>query len=127
DAGLDRHAAILELRVLVQHVQALLLILAHQRNARALQRLASTISRPRPQEIAPGTYCCSVQHRRCLTQPMRLRHINRVAIAIPHQLDSRERVIPAKVHAADSWPWARELALLDGDGFLGHREDATAA
>src|SRR5262245_37310738 len=52
--SLNRHRSVLELRMLVQHLKALRSVLIRKRLAGALQRLASTISWPRPrQAFAP--------------------------------------------------------------------------
>ena len=60
-------------------------------------------------------------------QPMRAANIKRVRIAVPNQLDSRKRVIPAKVHAANARPVRRKLAMVDCNCLLGNWEDPATA
>jgi hypothetical protein len=57
-------------------------------------------------------------------QPMRAANIDRVRIAVPNQLDSRKRVIPAKVHAANAGPVRRKLAMIASNRILRDRKDS---
>lgn len=58
---------------------------------------------------------------------MRAPNINSVCIAVPNQLHSRERMIPLEVHAADTGPVRREIAIVDGNGFFRDGKYSTRA
>src|SRR5262245_44377990 len=58
---------------------------------------------------------------------MRAANVDSVRIAIPNQLHSRERMVPAEVHAADAWPVRRKISLLNRKCFLRDGKDSTRA
>src|SRR5215510_4414040 len=127
NASLDTHAAVLELRMLVQHVQTLRSILISQRLAGAFQGLTATVTRPGPGQIAPRLERRSVNDSRRLAQAVSPADIDRVSIAIPYQLDRRKGMIPAEIHPANARPMPGKLAVLDRERLLLHRENAAAA
>src|SRR5262245_13664712 len=55
---------------------------------------------------------------------MRANHMHSVAIAIPNDLHSRERVVPAEVHAADARPVGWEISVFNGNCFLCDGKDS---
>src|SRR5215472_5153800 len=80
NAGLERHRAAIELRVLEQHIEALRLILVCKRLARPLQCLAPAVARPCPGDLfAPGLQSCSMDDRRGLGDAISLADVNGVA------------------------------------------------
>jgi len=80
NAGLKRHRAAIELRVVVQHIEPLRLILVCKRFARAFQCLAPTVARPSPRNLfAPGLQSCSMDDRRGLGDAIGLADVNGVA------------------------------------------------
>src|SRR5262245_28910795 len=125
NAGLDRHRSILELRMLVQHLEALRSVLIRKRLAGAFQRLASAIPWPRPRQVlAPQFERCRVNDGGCLADAIAFRDVDGVCISVPDQFDRRERVIPSEIHPTDAWPVSREIALLAGEHFFGDGKDA---
>src|SRR5215510_14585607 len=127
NASLNTHAAVFELRMLVQHVQTLRSILISQRLAGAFQGLPATVTRPGPWQIAPRLERRSVNDSRRLAQAVSPADIDRVGIAIPYQLNRRKGMIPAEIHPADARPMPGKLAMLNTERLLLHGEDATAA
>src|SRR5215510_11249443 len=127
NASLDTHAAVFELRMLVQHVQTLRSILISQRLAGAFQGLPATVTRPGPRQIPPRLERRSVNDGRRLAQTVSPADIDRVSVAIPYQLNRRKGMIPAEIHPADARPMPGKLAMLNRERLLLHREDATAA
>src|SRR5262249_47840787 len=126
-ARFDGHAAILELRVVGQHIQALVPILFSKCNAGALKRFPLAISGPTPTEIAaPETDSRGVLNRRCLFQSMASGDVYGVGVAVPYELDGSERLIPSKIHSADTRPVVREFPMLDGNLDFLDREYSTA-
>src|SRR5262249_51877517 len=125
NAGLDRHRSVLELRMLVQHLEALRSVLIRKRLAGAFQRLASAIPWPRPrQTLAPQFERCRVNDGGCLADAIAFRDVDGVCISVPDQFDRRERVIPSEIHPTDAWPVSREIGLLAGEHFFGDGKDA---
>src|SRR5262249_35059596 len=128
NAGLKRHRAAIELRVVVQHIEPLRLILVCKRLARAFQCLAPAVARPGPGDLfAPGLQSSSMDDRRGLGDAIRLAHVNRVGVAIPNQLDRSERMIPPEIHSADARPMTGKLAMLDCKRLFGNGENAARA
>src|SRR5262249_40802011 len=126
-ARFDGHAAVLELRVVGQHIQALVPILFSKCNAGALKRFPLAISGPTPTEIAaPETDSRSVLNRRCLFQSVTAGDINGVGVAVPDQFNRCERVVPTEIHSADTRPMAREVAVLASNLYFLDREYSTA-
>src|SRR6516164_6495749 len=125
NAGLDRHRSVLELRMFVQHLEALRSVLIRKRLAGAFQRLASTIPWPRPRQLlAPQFERCRVNDGGCLADAIAFRDVDGVCISVPDQFDRRERVIPSEIHPTDAWPVSREIGLLAGEHFFGDGKDA---
>src|SRR5262245_62591319 len=112
--------------MLVQHVQTLRSILISQRLAGAFQGLPATVTRPGPRQIPPRLERRSVNDGRRLAQTVSPADIDRVGVAIPHQLDRRKGVIPPKVHPTDAWPMPGKFAVLNCERLLLHRENAAA-
>src|SRR5262249_23526746 len=109
-----------------EHVQPLVGILPRECDASTFEGFSVAVTGPRPPEFfAPGTQRSSVNDWRRLFQPMRPSHVHHVAIAVPHQLHSRERMVPTEVHATDAWPVRREVSLVDGELRLLDRKDST--
>src|SRR5262245_59287919 len=127
NASLERHRAILELCVGVEHVEPLRRVLLGQRNAGAFQGLPATVTRPGPRQIAPRLERRSVNDCRRLAQTVGPADIDRVGVAIPYQLDRRKGVIPTKVHPTDARPMPGKFAVLNRERLLLHRENAAAA
>src|SRR5262249_54451792 len=89
------HAAILELRVVVQHVQTLSPILFGKRNAGALKCFSFAVARPGPAQIsAPGAKRGSVFDRRRFLQAIAARDIYGIGVAVPHQPDRSKGMLP---------------------------------
>src|SRR5262245_21336285 len=125
NAGLDRHRSVLELRMLVQHREALRSVWIRKRLACPLQRLASAIPWPRPrQPRAPQFERCRMDDGSRLANAVAFCDVDGICISVPDHLNRRERMLPSKIHAADAWPVPREFGLLAGDHFLGDRKDA---
>src|SRR5262245_44054670 len=104
----------------VQHLKALRSVLIRKRLAGAFQRLASAITRPRPRQTqAPEFERRRVNDGGLLAYSVTLRDVDGVRVAIPYELDRRERVIPPEIHSADTRPIAREVGLLAGKQFFG--------
>src|SRR5262245_49197162 len=110
----------------VEQVQALRLVLLCQCDAGAFQRLAAPVTRPCPQEVPPFLDCSGVNDGGCLPQAMGLGDVDRIAVAIPHELDRSEGMVPAKIHCTKLRPVRRKLDGVAGDVFLGHGEDPAA-
>src|SRR5262245_37987368 len=109
ESGFDAHALFaITFEVMgevVQHVEALGAILGDQGNAGAFKRFAVAVSRPSPGEsVAPGAQRRGMDYRGSLFQPMGASHVNNVALAVPYKLNSRERMVPPEVEAADARP-----------------------
>src|SRR5712671_4501063 len=93
-----------------EHVQALLAVLLRKRLARTFQRLAATITRPRPRDLlAPQLQRGSMDDRRGLGDAISLADVNCISVSVPNQCDGCEGMIPSKIHSADTRPMAREL------------------
>src|SRR5262249_61260890 len=127
NASLDRHRAILELCVGVEHIEPLRRVLLGQRNAGAFQGLPATVTRPGPGQIAPRLERRSVNNSRRLAQAVSPADIDRVSIAVPYQLDRCKGMIPAEIHPADARPMPGKLAVLNRERLFLHRENETAA
>src|SRR5215813_13127524 len=126
-ARFDGHAAVLELRVVGQHIQALVPILFSKCDAGALKRFPLAISGPTPTEIAaPETDSRSVLNRRCLFQSVTAGDINDIALSVPNQLDRSKGMLPAEIHSADTRPMAWEVAVLASNLDFLDREYSTA-
>src|SRR4029077_7085937 len=86
------------------------------------------ITRPRPSKIlAPKLERRSVNNGCRLAHAVSLGDIDGVSVAIPHQLDRRERVIPAEIHAANARPMPGKLAMLNRERLFRYRKDAARA
>src|SRR5262245_63706108 len=113
--------------MLVQHVQTLRSILISQRLAGAFQGLTATVTRPGPRQIPPRLERRSVNDGRRLAQTVSPADINRVGVAIPHQLNRRNGMIPTEIHPASARPNPGKLAVLNRERLLLHRAHAAAA
>src|SRR5262249_14305683 len=123
-ARFDGHAAVLELRVVGQHIQALVPILFSKCDAGALKRFPLAISGPTPTEIAaPETDSRSVLNRRCLFQSMASGDVYGVSVAVPDEFDGSKRMVPAKIHATDARPVTWKVTVFDCDLYFLDRED----
>src|SRR5262245_5472385 len=128
EPGLDRHGPVLELRMLVQDLEALRSVLICQRLARTLQRLAPAIPWPRPRQTrAPQLQCRRVNDSGCLANPITLRDVDSVCIPVPNQLNRRKWVIPSEIHPTNTRPVVWEVRLLAGEQFFGDGKDAARA
>src|SRR5262249_52317084 len=124
-AGLNRHRSVFELRMLVQHFEALRSVLIRKRLAGAFQRLAATITWPRPrQSLAPQSERCRMNDSGCLADAIAFRDIDGVCISVPDQFARRERVLPPEIHPTNAWPMAGKIGLLAGEHFFGDGKDA---
>src|SRR5262249_27579207 len=127
-ARFDGHAAILELRVVVQHVQTLSPILFGKRNAGALKCFSFAVARPGPAQIsAPGAKRGSVFDRRRFLQAMASGDINDIALSVPNQLGRSKGMLPAEIHSADTRPMTRKVTMLASDLCFFDWEDSAGA
>src|SRR5262249_13084871 len=145
-ARFDGHAAVLELRVVGQHIQALVPILFSKCNAGALKRIGRRIRcrcrgpiRARRQRARRGYPFLGPRsplelaqrwqagtNRRCLFQSVTAGDINDIALSVPNQLDRSKGMLPAEIHSADTRPVVREFPMLDGNLYFLDREYSTA-
>src|SRR5262249_25602864 len=78
---------------------------------------------PRPPEFfAPSLQRCSMDDWSGFFQPMALRNVDSVRIAVVHKFDSREGMVPPKIHAADAGPMFGEGEGVNGEVFFSDRE-----
>src|SRR5262245_3570013 len=108
----------------MEQIQVLFSILCSQCDAGAFKRFSVAVAWPGPAQLfAPGSQRCSVNDWGGFFQPMRASDIHSVRIAVPDHLDSRKRMIPTEVHAADARPLCREFTMVNGNAPFGNRKD----
>src|SRR5262249_29385563 len=63
----------------------------------------------------------------CFSQPIALRNIDNVRIAVVNKLDSSERMVPPKIHSPDANEMRRKVSVLNRERFFRHGKYAAGA
>jgi hypothetical protein len=89
--GFYAHAAVIELRVIPEHVQALIAVLFRQGNAGAFQRFAAPVPWPSPTQLSsPASERPRMRDGSAARHAIGFGHVDNIGVTIPCELHGRE-------------------------------------